>query len=51
MSPIPAIPDDQVGPFGPGDHEHIQAVLVKHVHFVFGDLAIFDTVVRDPCFE
>jgi hypothetical protein len=51
MSPIPTIPYDQVGPFGPGDHEHVQAVLIVHVHLVFGDLAILDTVVGNPCFE
>jgi len=51
MSPIPTIPDHQVGPLCPGDHEHVQAVLIIHVHFVFGDLAVFDTVIGDPGLE
>ena len=51
MSPIPTIPNHQVGPFGPGNHEHVQAVLIIHVHLVFGDLTILDAVVRDPCLE
>jgi hypothetical protein len=51
MSPIPTIPNNQVGPFGPGDHKHIQTMLIVHVHFVFSDLAVLDTVVRDPCLE
>ncbi len=51
VSPIPTIPYDQVGPFGPGDHEHVQTVLIVHVHFVFCDLAVFDTVIRDPRLE
>ncbi len=51
MATIPAIPDHQVGPFSPCDHEHVQTMLIIHVHFVFGDLAVLDTVVRDPCLE
>ncbi len=51
MSPIPTIPYDQVGPFSPSDHEHVQAVLVVHVHFVFGNLTVLDTVVSDPSLE
>jgi hypothetical protein len=51
VSTIPTIPYDQVGPFGPGNHEHVQTVLVIHVHLVFGDLAILDTVVNNPCLE
>jgi hypothetical protein len=51
MSPIPTIPYDQIGPFGPSDHEHVQAVLIIHVHFVFYDLTVLDTVVGNPRFE
>jgi hypothetical protein len=51
MSPIPTIPYDQVGPFGPSDHEHVQAVLIVHVQLVFGDLTVLDTVVGNPCLE
>jgi hypothetical protein len=51
MSPIPTIPYDQVGPFGPSDHEHVQTVVIVHMHFVFGNLAVLDTVVRDPRLE
>ncbi len=51
MSPIPTIPYDQVGPFGPCDHEHVQAVLVKHLHLVFLYLAVLDTVVSNPCLK
>jgi hypothetical protein len=51
MSPIPTVPDDQVGPFCPSDHEHVQAVLIVHVQFIFSDLAVLDTVVGDPCLE
>ena len=51
MSPIPTIPNDHVGPFSPGDHKHVQTVLIIHVHLVFGNLAVLDTVVRDPGLE
>ena len=51
MSPIPTIPYDQVGPFGPGHHEHVQAVLIVHVHLVFSYLAVLDTVVGNPRLE
>ncbi len=35
----------------PCDHEHAQGVVIEKLQLVFGNLAVLDTVVRDPRLE